>query len=358
MRSASASSSAIGLPDPGRRAACRAQAVRRPAALRRRASVSMRASVCRRIAVAKSAPATASAMTADAARRGRAWSESWPHRVRHQRRFAFTGAGLEQLVAELLDRHERVGEQRQLLAQPPHVDVDRARAAGVAVAPDVGQQHVARQHAAAVQQEIFEQQELLRRQRHVAGRSTRRCGARGRRRSARRSWSRPSGAVTAARAAQQRAHARHELVGAERLGEVVVGAELEADDALRLLGARGEHDDGDRGGLLVARAPRGRFRGRRPAAASDRARADPAAARQPLSSASRPDETTSGRKAGSSRDSARRVRAMSGSSSTTRMRVGMGLHSTGNTPMTSVEDTCTEKAKETHPRRMASPLLW
>jgi len=44
---------------------------------------------------------------------------------------------------------------------------------------------------------------------------------------------------------------RHELVGAERLRDVVVGAHLEADDALGLFRPGGEHDDRDRGGLLV-----------------------------------------------------------------------------------------------------------
>ena len=55
----------------------------------------------------------------------------------------------------------------------------------------------------------------------------------------------------AVRPPQQRAHARHQLVRAERLREVVVGAQLEADDALGLLGAGGQHDDRDRRGRLV-----------------------------------------------------------------------------------------------------------
>ena len=38
-------------------------------------------------------------------------------------------------------------------------------------------------------------------------------------------------------------HARDELVRAERLGEVIVGADVEADDAVGLLGTRGDHDD-------------------------------------------------------------------------------------------------------------------
>ena len=38
-------------------------------------------------------------------------------------------------------------------------------------------------------------------------------------------------------------HARHELARGERLDHVVVGAELEADDPVDLLTARGQHDD-------------------------------------------------------------------------------------------------------------------
>ena len=45
-----------------------------------------------------------------------------------------------------------------------------------------------------------------------------------------------------ARAAQDRADARDELAGAERLDDVVVGAELEAEHAVGLVAAGGEHD--------------------------------------------------------------------------------------------------------------------
>ncbi len=50
-------------------------------------------------------------------------------------------------------------------------------------------------------------------------------------------------------AAQQGADAGHELAGRERLDEVVVGAELEADDAVLDLTLGGEHDDGHVGGV-------------------------------------------------------------------------------------------------------------
>ena len=91
--------------------------------------------------------------------RRRIWSGTScaaPRRHRcHRRR-------IDELVAELLHGDQAVGERGQFLAQAPDVDVDGARAAGIAVAPDVGQEHVARQHPAAMPQQILEQQELLR----------------------------------------------------------------------------------------------------------------------------------------------------------------------------------------------------
>ena len=57
----------------------------------------------------------------------------------------------------------------------------------------------------------------------------------------------PLRAVT--RAPQHRPDPRGHLAGAERLDDVVVGAELEADDAVGLLAAGGEHDDRDLGAL-------------------------------------------------------------------------------------------------------------
>ena len=47
------------------------------------------------------------------------------------------------------------------------------------------------------------------------------------------------------------ARAGDELVRAERLGDVVVRPELEADDAIGFLRARGQHDDRDRARLHV-----------------------------------------------------------------------------------------------------------
>jgi hypothetical protein len=47
------------------------------------------------------------------------------------------------------------------------------------------------------------------------------------------------------RAAQVGLDARHQLARRERLGDVVVGAELQAEDLVELLPAGGQHDDRD-----------------------------------------------------------------------------------------------------------------
>jgi hypothetical protein len=46
------------------------------------------------------------------------------------------------------------------------------------------------------------------------------------------------------RPAEHRSHARHQLFGTEGFDQVVIGAELEADDPVGLLAPRREHDDG------------------------------------------------------------------------------------------------------------------
>ena len=53
------------------------------------------------------------------------------------------------------------------------------------------------------------------------------------------------------RAAKQRPHARHQLVRAERLDDVVVRARVEPEDALGLFAARGQHDDRERRRAVV-----------------------------------------------------------------------------------------------------------
>jgi hypothetical protein len=55
--------------------------------------------------------------------------------------------------------------------------------------------------------------------------------------------------------AQDRANAQRQLAGAERLGDVVVGPELEPDDAIDLLRAGGQHDDRQTGELAIGPNP-------------------------------------------------------------------------------------------------------
>ena len=70
-------------------------------------------------------------------------------------------------------------------------------------------------------------------------------------------------------APQDRVDAQHQLARAEGLGDVVVGADLQADDPVLLAAERGEHDDGHVGG---GAQPAARPPGRRSPAASGRAR--------------------------------------------------------------------------------------
>src|SRR5215470_12493345 len=56
-------------------------------------------------------------------------------------------------------------------------------------------------------------------------------------------------ATATSRPAKSGADAREELARVERLGQVVVGAELEADDLVHVLPLGGDHDDRDAGGV-------------------------------------------------------------------------------------------------------------
>ncbi len=48
------------------------------------------------------------------------------------------------------------------------------------------------------------------------------------------------------RAPQHRRHAEHELARGERLGQVVVGTQIEPGDPFRLVPSCGQHDNGNR----------------------------------------------------------------------------------------------------------------
>src|SRR3954452_15114936 len=118
----------------------------------------------------------------------------------------------------------------------------RAGVDGRLVAPDAGHQLVAGEDVAGVRGEEPEQLELLRRELDGVAVATRLATAAveldlaeddrlARRR------------VSVA-APENRAHTRRELARRERLSDVVVGPELEPDDAVGFLAAGGEQDHG------------------------------------------------------------------------------------------------------------------
>ena len=85
---------------------------------------------------------------------------------------------------------------------------------------------------------------------------------------------------------QDRPDPRHELARAERLDDVVVGAELEADDAVGLLAAGGEHDD--RHSTFAAARGRRRTRSRPGSIRSSRTRSGLSRAASSIDSATVP----------------------------------------------------------------------
>ena len=132
------------------------------------------------------------------------------------------------------------------------MDVDGTSAARILIPPHVTEEEIAREHAAAMLNEIEQQQEFLgrepdllppdidevsldvERQRTIAERT--RSGV-------------------SLRPTQQRGDPSRQLSRAERFRDVIVSAELQARDALGFLAARGDHDhrDGGRRGIRPER---------------------------------------------------------------------------------------------------------
>ena len=141
------------------------------------------------------------------------------------------------------------GAAVELLAQLAHADVDRAVAGAVGDVPDALLQLVAVEHAARLAREREQQPELRRRQLGVdalaVGVEQEGPAPRGVDQQARGADRVERFALLGrARPAQQGLHAGDELAHAERLGEVVVGADLERVHLVVLGAAR--RDDQDR----------------------------------------------------------------------------------------------------------------
>src|SRR5437870_3470703 len=142
----------------------------------------------------------------------------------------------------------------ELAAQLGHVRVHRAAEHGGAVTPYLAQQLHPRRHRAASFDQGVQQVELLGCEAHR--RAAPQHGARrGDDLDVAELLGRP-GAVATRRsgATQQRLHARKQLQDAERLGDVVIGAEPEPADLVGFLTARREDEDGHAATLVAQRA--------------------------------------------------------------------------------------------------------
>src|SRR5229473_1853385 len=146
-------------------------------------------------------------------------------------------------VPAAANRLDQVAPRAQLLAQPLHVSVHGARLQLSGEAPDVAQQRPARLQPAYPRHEGGEQLELERGERDLLGADE---GAVRREVDAQRAHAllRHVG-LAVDPAPQHGARAQHQLPHAERLGDEIVGAELESHHAIDLLATRGHHDHGD-----------------------------------------------------------------------------------------------------------------
>src|SRR5204862_5880072 len=130
------------------------------------------------------------------------------------------------LVADAPNSHDR-GRLAELPPQLADVHVDRAGVAREGVAPDPLEQLIAREHEAAVVEQLPKQVELLRRELDllVADLDLAAAGVDGQ--VAVRDGRARNLLAIRRRAAEDRLHPRHELPWVERLRQVVVGADLE-----------------------------------------------------------------------------------------------------------------------------------
>src|SRR5919201_278276 len=133
------------------------------------------------------------------------------------------------LVADTPDGDDRRSIP-ELAPQLPDVDVDGARVAGEGVAPDALQQLVAREDEAAMVEQLPEQVELLRRELDLLLPDLHLAPACVDDEVAVLELRALAGGALRRRTPKDRAHPRDELARVERLRQVVVGADLEADD--------------------------------------------------------------------------------------------------------------------------------
>ena len=138
----------------------------------------------------------------------------------------------------------------ELAAQPADLDVDRAvERARLAVAREI-EQPVAGQHLVGVVDKGGEQVEFAGGQPHLLARPARTVRGSTDRGSSRRTAPRRDGAgpgspVRGSHAPQHAFDPRQQFAQMERLWQIVVGAHLEADDAVDRLAAAGQDDDAD-----------------------------------------------------------------------------------------------------------------
>ena len=156
-----------------------------------------------------------------------------PHRSAARRR--------HEPVADAADRLDRRPVVAEAGAHGGDVDVDGARLTGEVGSPDVLQERVARVHDARVAGQRGEKVELARAKIETPLPDVRLAPARVDAQVA--DLDRAGAAGRRVGPAKDGADAGDQLARVERLGDVVVGAQLEPDDRVDVLGARGQHDD-------------------------------------------------------------------------------------------------------------------
>ena len=129
-------------------------------------------------------------------------------------------------------------------AQALHMDVEGLGVADVVAAPQPVDELVAGEHPARVAQQHFEELELAQRQGDCFAAHTHDMPVRIKTHRAGFDDARHDDLDTVTAAPKYRSNTSDEFTRGERLRDVVVSAELEADDLVDLAVSRGQHDDG------------------------------------------------------------------------------------------------------------------